>query len=120
MSDHPKTVEDDAEVGWFGIVLLAGHLGLLSIASVSLWRVCGGGIVGFVTAGLIVLTYAALWRLLFAPAAPRRLDYKQRLVTTVLLGTGTVLLGALAQLWVPALLATSVVVLGDTLDERTR
>lgn len=118
---HPDEVaevaESATEVRWFGVVLLIGHLGLLAVGVSSLWRIAGGWWLGAVVAGLFGLGYLALWRYLLAPGSSSRLGYKERLTVTLVLGPAVVVLAALAGLWVPALVATCVVILGDTLNE---
>lgn len=121
---HPDEVAEVAtrpatEIRWFGVVLLLGHVALLALGAVSLWRIAGGWWVGGLAAGLFVLGYAALWRFWLAPGSRRRLGYKERLTVTLVLGPAVVVLGSLAELWLPALLATSVVALCDALDQRS-
>lgn len=107
------------EVRWFGVVLLLGHVALLALGAVSLWRIAGGWWVGALVAGCFALAYVALWRFWLAPGSRRRLGYKERLTVSLLLGPAVVVLGSLAGLWLPALLATSVVALCDALDQRS-
>lgn len=118
--DQVAEIEDSpaTEVRWFGVVLLIGHLGLLVIGAASLWRIAGGWWVGVLAAGLFVLAYAAVWRFWLAPGSRRRLGYKERLTVNLVAGPAIVVLGSLASLWLPALLATSIVLLCDALDQR--
>lgn len=118
--DQVAEIEDSpaTEVRWFGVVLLIGHLALLVIGAASLWRIAGGWWVGVLAAGLFVLAYAAVWRFWLAPGSRRRLGYKERLTVNLVAGPAIVVLGSLASLWLPALLATSIVLLCDALDQR--
>lgn len=121
---HPDDVAEisgaTGEIRWFGIVLLVGHLALLTIGAVSLWRIAGGWWVGAVAAAVFGLLYIGVWRFWLAPGSGRRMGYKERLTINVILGPLVVVLGSLAGLWLPALLAVSVVLLGDALNERSR
>ena len=118
--DQVAEIEDSpaTEVRWFGVVLLIGHLALLVMGAASLWRIAGGWWVGVLAAGLFVLAYAAVWRFWLAPGSRRRLGYKERLTVNLVAGPAIVVLGSLASLWLPALLATSIVLLCDALDQR--
>ncbi|WP_139650850.1 hypothetical protein [Tessaracoccus massiliensis] len=120
---HPDEVSEVAdtatEVRWFGVVLLLGHLALMAIGAVALWRIAGGWWVGAAVGALFVLGYFALWRFLLAPGSTARLGYKERLTVSLVAGPIVVIIASLAGLWVPALVATCVVILGDTLNERS-
>lgn len=105
---------------WFGVVLLVGQLALLVLGAVSLWRIAGGWVVGAAAAAVFGAAYLALWRWLLAPGSPSRLRYRERLTVSLVVGPVVVVLGSLAGLWLPALMATSVTLLGDALDERSR
>ena len=117
MSGSP---EARAEVRWFAVVLLVGPLALTVLGALALWRIAGGGWLGGVAAGLFVLGYVALWRVLLVPGSPTRLGYRERLTAALVLGPAVVVLGSLSGLWLPALMATSVVILGDALNEGSR
>lgn len=119
---HPDEVSEVArtatEVRWFGVVLLVGHLALMAIGAVSLYRIAGGWWLGAAIAAALVLGYFALWRYLLAPGLTARLGYKERLTVSLVTGPAVVVVAALAGLWVPALVATCLMILGDALDER--
>lgn len=119
---HPDEVSEVAEtateVRWFGVVLLAGHLALIVLGAISLFRIAGGWWLGAAVAAAFVLGYFALWRYLLAPGSTVRLGYKERLTVSLVLGPAVVVVAALAGLWVPALVATCVMILGDALNER--
>ncbi len=108
-----------AEIRWYGVVLLTGHVALLILGVTSLWRVSNGGGLGVVGSLLFAAAYAALWRFLLAPGSRQRLPFRQRLGYTLAAGGVVLILGAFASLWLPTLIAISVVLLGDTLNERT-
>lgn len=110
----------DTTVRWFGVVLLVGHLALLAIGTVALWRISGGGWLGAAAGGAYALGYAFVWRYLLAPGARTRLGFRERLTTALILGPVAVVLGALTSLWLPALMATSIIVLADSLNESSR
>ena len=106
------------EIRWFGVVLLVGHLALPVLGAVALWRVAGGWWGGAGVAALFMLGYLALWKQLLAPGTRQRLNYRERLTVALVVGPAVVVLGSLSGLWLPALMATSVVLLGDALNER--
>ncbi|HMQ65975.1 MAG TPA: hypothetical protein PJ992_06765 [Arachnia sp.] len=106
------------EVRWYGVVLLVGHLALTVIGAVALWRIAGGWWVGAAAAALFTLGYLALWRYLLAPGSRQRLAYRERLAIALVTGPAVLILGGLTDLWLPALVAMSVLILGDALDQR--
>lgn len=108
------------EVRWYAIVLFLGHLALLGLGAWSLWRIAGGWWLGAVVAALFVLAYATCWALLLAPGSSRRLSYKERLTVQCVVGPAIVVLSSLAGLWLPALVALSVTIMCDALNEKTR
>ncbi|NHB85564.1 hypothetical protein G7085_15715 [Tessaracoccus sp. HDW20] len=107
-------------IRWFGLLLFVGHLALLIIGAVSLWRIAGGWWVGAAAAGLFVLAFAAMWWVWLAPGSPRRLRYRERFTANVVVGPAVIVLGSLASLWLPGLLALSIVLLGDALNVRSQ
>ncbi len=111
--------EPAGDIRWYGVVLLVGHVALLVLGAASLWRIAGGWWIGAAAAAVFVLAYAASWRFWLAPGTRGRLGYKERLTVTMVVGPAVVVLGSLAGLWLPALIATSVVLLGDALNERS-
>ncbi len=111
--------EPAGDIRWYGVVLLVGHVALLVLGAVSLWRIAGGWWIGAAAAAVFVLAYAAGWRFWLAQGTRGRLGYKERLTVTMVVGRAVVLLSSLAGLWLPALIATSVVLLGDALNERS-
>lgn len=119
LADDQMTSPPSPEVRWFGVVLLVGQVALLAIGAVSLWRIAGGWWLGALAAALFVVGDAAVWRFWLAPGSRRRLRYRERLTLNLVVGPIIVVLGALASLWLPALLAASVVLLCDALDQRT-
>lgn len=120
---HPGEVSEVAEtateIRWFGVVLLVGHLALMALGAVALWRIAGGWWIGALVAVLFVLGYFAVWRYLLAPGSHTRLGYRERLTVALVMGPAVLVLASLAGLWVPALVATCVVILGDALDQRS-
>lgn len=107
-----------SEVRWFGLLLFIGHVALLVIGAVSLWRIAGGWWLGAVVAGVFAVAYALIWRFLLAPGSHARLGNRERLTLSLTLGPAVVVLGSLADLWLPALVAMSIVILADALDQR--
>lgn len=107
-----------ATVRWFAVVSLVGHLGLLGLGAWSLWVISGGWWLGAVAAPLFVLAYAAMWRFLLAPGSRRRLGYRERFTVTIVVVPLVVVLAALGEVWLPALVAGSFVLLGDALNQR--
>lgn len=108
------------EIRWYAIVLALGQLALLGLGSWSLWRIAGGWWLGAVAAALFAVGYALVWVLLLAPGSSRRLGYKERLTVNLVVGPAVIVLASLAALWLPALVALSVVIMCDALNERSR
>ncbi len=106
-------------IRWYSVTLFLGHLGLLACALWSLWHLVGGNWLAGLLCVLLLLLYALLWRLWIAPASRQRLGYRERLAVHVVLGSAIVVLASYVPLWLPALIAASVVLLSDTLAERT-
>lgn len=107
-------------VRWFAVVLLVGYVALLSLGAWSLWTIIGGGVAGWgFTAAFVVLFFAG-WRTWLAAGSRRRLSFKERLTVHLVAGPVVVVLGSLANVWLPALLALSIVVMCDALNERDR
>ncbi|MFV0428639.1 MAG: hypothetical protein ACK5KO_04340 [Arachnia sp.] len=122
-SDRPTvstSSRDPEEVRWYSISMFGGHLGLLAVACASLWLILGGGWPAIGLMACAVVVYFVLWRTWLAPVATRRLRYRERLTVHLVLGPAIAVLASLADLWLPALIAVSVIVLSDALDERSR
>lgn len=115
---EPGASAPAGSIRWFGLVLFIGHLGLLVIGAVALWQIAGGWWVGAAAAALFVLVYAGLWRYLLAPGSLQRLGHRERLTVNLVAGPVVVVIASLAGLWLPALVALSVVVLCDALNSR--
>ena len=113
-SERPSTIR------WFGVVFLIGHVALLLLGGLALWQIAGGWWLGAVAAASLAVLYIAVWRFWLAPGSRYRLGYRERLTMHLVLGPGVVVLTALTQLWLAALVALSVILLGDALDERSR
>ncbi|NLE96455.1 MAG: hypothetical protein GX596_00495 [Propionibacterium sp.] len=108
--------EPVAQVRWFAVVSLVGHLGLVGLGAWSLWVISGGWWLGAVTAPVFVLLYAAMWRFWLAPGSRRRLGYRERFTATIVVVPLVVVLAALGEVWLPAVVAGSFVLLGDALN----
>lgn len=115
---EPDSTAPAGSIRWFGLVLLIGHLGLLVIGAIALWRIAGGWWVGAAAAAVFVLAYAGLWRYLLAPGSRQRLGHRERLTVNLVAGPVVVVIASLAGLWLPALVALSIVVLCDALNSR--
>ena len=107
-----------AEVRWFAVVSLVGHVGLLALGAWALWRISGGWWLGAATAPVFAVAYAAMWRFLLAPGSRRRLGQRERFTLTLVVVPLVVVLAALGEIWLPALIMGSFVLLGDSLNER--
>ncbi|MGV8845720.1 hypothetical protein [Tessaracoccus sp.] len=105
-------------IRWFAVVLLVGYLALLAIGAGSIWVIAGQGVAGWIAAIVFVLLYATAWRIWLAAGAHRRLAFKERVTVHLVAGPVVVVLGSLAHVWLPALLALSMVVMCDALDRR--
>lgn len=119
MTEIPET-EPGGGLRWFGIVLLIAQLGLLALGIVALWQIGGGWWLGALAGGIFTLIFLVVWILFLAPGSRQRLGYRERLLINLLVGPAVVVMGGLTSLWLPALVALSVTILCDALDERRR
>ncbi len=107
-------------IRWFAVVLLLGHLALLVIGSISLWRIAGGGPASWVASGVFAVAFLLGWRLWLAPGSKARLAFRERLTVHLVAGPLIVVLASLTSVWLPAIIALSMVVMCDALNERDR
>ena len=111
-------MSEPQQISWYSVVLLAGHLVMVGVATWSLWVLGSGLWVGAGAALLLLVAYGFLWRLRMAPAAQNRFTYRQRLTVHLILGPAVVVLAVLTSIWLPALAGISMVLLGDALAAR--
>ncbi|MEO7587885.1 MAG: hypothetical protein ABIS84_07625 [Arachnia sp.] len=107
-------------VRWYGVVLLVAYVALLALGCWSLWLIAGGELVAGIAAAIFALLYVLGWRVWLAPGSHRRLAFKERLTVHLIAGPVVVVLGSLAGVWLPTLVALSAVVMCDALNERDR
>lgn len=107
-------------IRWFAVVMLVAHLALLAIGTISLWRIGGGGSVAWIASGVFALIFILGWWLWLAPGSHHRLSFRERLTVHLVGGPIVVVLASLANVWLPAIIALSVVVMCDALNERDR
>ncbi len=107
-------------IRWFAVVLLLAYLALLVIGATSLWRIAGGGLPSWTATAVFVLLFVAGWRVWLAPGSGRRLAFRERAIVHLVGGPIVVVLASLAHVWLPAIVALSVVVMCDALNERDR
>ncbi len=129
MSDETPGITDitDVEephrsggVRWFAVVLLVGYLALLALGAWSLRTLLGDGALSWGVTAAFVLLFAAGWRTWLAAGSRRRLAFRERLTVHLIAGPVVVVLASLSGIWLPALLALSVIVMCDALNERDR
>ena len=118
MSDVDGTDAQSAsmQIRWFALVSLVGHLVLLGTGTYSLSHIGGHGWVAIVVAALFAVAYIGMWWILLAPGSPRRLGDGERFLWKVVVVPIVVVLAALGQVWLLALVGASFVFLGDALD----
>ncbi len=109
-----------AGIRWFAVVLLLAYLALLVIGSISLWRIAGGGPASGIASGVFALIFILGWRQWLAAGSQARLAFRERLTVHLVGGPIVVVLASLASVWLPAIIALSVVVMCDALNERDR
>lgn len=107
-------------IRWFAVVLLVGYVALMALGAWSLWMIIGGGAAAWGAAAAFVLLFALGWRTWLAAGSRSRLAFKERLTVHLIAGPVLVVLAGLANVWLPALLALSIVVMCDALNERDR
>ncbi len=129
MTEQPPEVTDitgddqpprQGDIRWFAVVLLLAYLALLVIGAVSLWRVAGGGLASWVAVAVFVVIFVLGWRQWLAPGSRRRLAFRERVTVHLVGGPIIVVLASLAQIWLPAVVAVSVAIMCDALNERDR
>lgn len=107
------------KVRWFAIVALIGHLLLLGSSCYSLWRISGGGWLGFGTALALLLCYLAMWRFWLAPGSRHRFAVRERLILKLILIPVLAIVTALGEVPVLGVVAGCFILLGDYLNERS-
>lgn len=122
MTDITDSEEPQRPAGirWFGVVLLVAYVAMLAIGVASLWAIAGGGSASWIASGVFMVLYLAGWRVWLAPGSRRRLAFRERVTVHLVAGPVVVVLGSLAHVWLPAVLALSVLVMSDALNERER
>ncbi|MEZ5087560.1 MAG: hypothetical protein R2722_15380 [Tessaracoccus sp.] len=110
---------DPVRIRWYALVLFLAHIGVLIVGCSSLWRITNGGWSGTFAAVCFTAAYAALWAVWLVPGSGRRLAYRERLIANLVAGTVVVILAGFAGAWMTALVAASIVILCDALNERS-
>ena len=105
-------------IRWFAVVLLLGYLALVGIGMVSISRIAGDGLAAPIAMGVFVVIFLLGWRWWLAAGSARRLAFRERVTVNLVGGSIVVVLASPAHLWLPALIALSVVVMCDSLNER--
>lgn len=122
VTDVPESEETQRLGGirWFAVVVLVTYLALLAIGAWSLWVIAGGGLTSWIAASVFSALYVLGWRVWLAPGSRMRLAFRERTTLHMVAGPIVVVLGSLAQVWLPAVLALSALVMCDALNERGR
>lgn len=120
VTDIAEPARTGGGIRWFAVVLVVAQLATLVIGAWSLWDIAGGWWLGALAGGLFAVGYLVSWVLLLAPGSPRRLGYKERLTVNLVVGPAVVVIASLAHVWLPALVALSVVIMCDALNQRRR
>lgn len=119
-SDEPSGPTGPAGIRWFAVVLLLAYIALLAIGAISLWRMGGGGLASWIAASVFALLFILGWRLWLKPGSNRRLAFRERTTVHLVGGPIVIILASLAQVWLPAIVALSIIVMCDALNERDR
>lgn len=104
-------------VQWYAVVQFLAHLGVLAIGCYSLWQMGGGWWLGALAGAVFAVVYGSIWATWLVAGSARRQSYRGRLLTVLLSGTMIVVLAGFADVWLPAVVAVSVIVLCDALGE---
>lgn len=115
-SDADDEQATPVQIRWFALVSLIGHLLLLGTGTYSLSIIGGHGWVAIVAAALFAVAYVGMWWILLAPGSYRRLGAGERFLWKIIVVPVVVVLAALGQMWLLALIGASFVFLGDALD----
>lgn len=114
----PDEADAPVRVRWFALLSLIGHLVLLATGAYSLSTIGGHGWVAIVIAVVFGVSYAGMWWVLLTPGSRRSLGLQERFMLKVVVIPIVVVIAALGQVWLVALVGASFVFLGDALDGR--
>lgn len=114
----PDEADAPVHIRWFALLSLIGHLALLATGAYSLSNIGGHGWVAIVVAVVFGVSYAGMWWVLLAPGSRRTLGLQERFMLKVVVIPIVVVIAALGQVWLVALVGASFVFLGDALDGR--
>lgn len=104
-------------IQWYAVVQFIAHLGALALGCYSLWQMGGGWWLGALAGVVFAVVYGAIWATWLAAGSARRRSYRGRLLTVLLSGTAIVVLAGFGGVWLPAVIAVSIIVLCDALGE---
>lgn len=121
MSDQAQSPTPPAThrrgIRWYALVLSVAQIALLLLGSWSMWIIAGGWWLGIVAAALFAGVWLGIWAILLVPGSSRRLTHKDRFTVQLVGGTIIVVIASLAGPWIPALVATSMAIMCDALNE---
>lgn len=121
MPDPDLPIDTEASgIRWYAVVSVIGHLLLLGTGAFALSHITRHQPLGIVVAAVFALVYAGMWLLLIAPGSRRRLMPQERFLWKVVTVPVVVVVAALGEVWLLALVGASFVFLGDALDGRSR
>lgn len=116
--EHPDGADAPVRIRWFALLSLIGHLVLLATGAYSLSTIGGHGWVAIVIAVVFGVSYAGMWWVLLTPGSRHSLGLQERFMLKVVVIPIVVVIAALGQVWLVALVGASFVFLGDALDGR--
>lgn len=114
----PDEADAPVRIRWFALLSLIGHLVLLATGAYSLSTIGGHGWVAIVIAVVFGVSYAGMWWVLLTPGSRHSLGLQERFMLKVVVIPIVVVIAALGQVWLVALVGASFVFLGDALDGR--
>lgn len=104
--DEPPILHD-----WSSVLLFACELTWLGLLGYSGWRLGGGWWLGFVGAVVLVSGFIAFWARWMAPKSPTRLDFENRQLALIVIGSTITIISAAAGPWLVGGLSSILLVL---------
>lgn len=103
---------------WSSLVMFASELAWLILLGFAGWRLGGGWWLGLVEGAVFIGAFVALWARWMAPKSRHRLDFENRQLLLLLLGSAITVLSAAAGSVIPAAIASVALVVASRRHHR--
>lgn len=118
MADEGLAPGSGVQIRWYALVQFIAQLAVLAIGCYSSWQLGGGLWAGALATAAFAVLYATMWVRWLAAGSRRRLSFRGRLVVVLASGALVVVLAGLAGVLLTAVVAVSIIILCDALDQR--